>query len=271
MSDWEKSDTKQTEGMEYRQETLHAEQGEGGAYRKGLTGRALKWIAILTMLIDHTAVALIQNGVLISGTVMDHEQWQRWYRLYWVMRYIGRLGFPLFCFLLVEGFCHTRNVKKYMLRLGIFALVSEIPFDFALFRNIFFWSYQNVYFTLLIGLITLCGIRHFSGEDLKNRIIRTICLFGGLATAYLLRTDYDMYGVLLIVVLYLFREKAIFRDIAAGIVLLLCSLVEITGILAFVPMHLYNGQRGKQTKYFFYMFYPVHLLILGLIARYLIL
>lgn len=270
MNEWEKPDIKQEEGMEYKWGNLDSKQKETKV-RKGLTGRALKWIAILTMLIDHTAVALIQNGILISETAMNYEQWQWWYHLYWVMRYIGRLGFPLFCFLLVEGFYYTRNVKKYILRLGIFALISEVPFDFALFRSICSMSYQNVYFTLLIGLITLCGIRYFSGGDLKNRMLRAICLFGGLVTAHLLRTDYSMYGVLLIVVLYLFRERAILRDIAAGIVLLLCSVVEITGLLAFIPMHLYNGQRGKQMKYFFYMFYPVHLVILGLIARYLIL
>lgn len=236
--------------------------------QKGLAGSGLKWIAILTMLIDHTAVALIQNGILLSGRVGHYEQW---YQLYWVMRYIGRLGFPLFCFLLVEGFCYTHNVKKYMIRLGIFALISEVPFDFALFRSVFSLSYQNVYFTLLIGLITLYGMRYFNGTDFKNQILRVVCLFGGLLVAYLLRTDYDMYGVLLIVVLYQFREKPIWRDFTAGIVLLLCSLLEITGLLAFIPIHLYNGQRGKQMKYFFYIFYPAHLLILGLIARYLIL
>lgn len=255
MKEWEALDRKQVE-----------------RHTKGLTGNVLKWIAILTMLIDHTAVALIQNGIFVSNSILlTQEQWEWYYQIYWVMRYIGRLGFPLFCFLLVEGFCHTRNVKKYMIRLGVFALLSEVPFDFALFRSVFYLSYQNVYFTLLIGLVTLCGIRYFGGADLKNRILRILCLFGGLMAAYLLKTDYDMYGVLLIVVLYLFRKNEILRDIAAGIVLLLNSLVEITGLLAFVPMHLYNGQRGKQMKYFFYIFYPAHLLILGLVARYIIL
>ena len=105
--------------------------------RKGLTGNVLKWIAILTMLIDHMAVALIENGIFLSESIsLTSQQWNWWRQVYWVMRYIGRLGFPLFCFLLVEGFYYTRNVKKYMLRLGIFALISEVPFDFALFRSV---------------------------------------------------------------------------------------------------------------------------------------
>lgn len=270
MNEWETSDIKQADEITDKWERSDGKPIKG--HQKGLTGNGLKWIAILTMLIDHTAVALIQNGIFLSESiVLTQEQWNMWYRLYWVMRYIGRLGFPLFCFLLVEGFCYTHNVKKYMLRLGIFALISEIPFDFALFRSVFYMRYQNVYFTLLIGVITLCGIRYFGRTDFKNRILRTLCLFGGLAAAYVLRTDYDMYGVLLIVVLYLFREKEIWRDLAAGMVLLLNSLVEITGLLAFVPMHFYNGQRGRQMKYFFYIFYPAHLLVLGLIAKYLIL
>ncbi len=240
--------------------------------RKGLTGNVLKWIAILTMLIDHMAVALIENGIFLSESIsLTSQQWNWWRQVYWVMRYIGRLGFPLFCFLLVEGFYYTRNVKKYMLRLGIFALISEVPFDFALFRSVYHPLYQNVYFTLLIGVAVLCGLRRFSGAEVRNRILRVLCLFGGLVAASILRTDYDMYGVLLIVVLYLFRDRKILRDVAAGIVLLASSLVEITGLVAFVPMHLYNGQRGRQMKYFFYIFYPAHLLILGLIARYWIL
>lgn len=239
--------------------------------RKGLTGSVLKWIAIITMLIDHTAVALIENGIFVSSSLsLTGEQWRSWYMIYWIMRLIGRLGFPIFCFLLVEGFCHTRNVKKYMLRLGIFALISEVPFDLACFRSVFYPSYQNVYFTLLIGVATLCGIKYFEGESIKNRFLRILSLLAGLAAAYVLRTDYNMFGVLLIEVLYLFREQEVKRDIFAGIVLLCSSLTEITALLVFIPMHFYNGQRGRQMKYFFYVFYPAHLLILGLIAKFVI-
>lgn len=136
-------------------ETAETKQVKAG--QKGLTGNGLKWIAIITMLIDHMAVALIQNGIFQSNTIiLTQEQWQRCYQLYWIMRYVGRIGFPIFCFLLVEGFYYTHNIKRYLFRLGIFALISEVPFDFALFQNVFYLSYQNVYFTLLIGVVTLC-------------------------------------------------------------------------------------------------------------------
>jgi len=244
---------------------------ENPIQEKGLTGSDLKWIAIITMLIDHTAVALIENGIFVSESFrLSAQQWNIWYRIYWIMRLIGRLGFPIFCFLLVEGFCYTHDVKKYMLRLGIFALISEIPFDFACFRSIFYSSYQNVYFTLLIGMITLCGIKRFEGGTIKNRLLRIGCLFAGMAVAYLLMTDYSFFGVVLIVIFYVFRGKEKVRDLFAGLVLLCNSLVEVTGLLVFIPMHFYNGKRGKQSKYFFYAFYPVHLLILGLVARFII-
>jgi len=239
--------------------------------RKGITGSVLKWIAIITMLVDHTAVAIIENGIFISQSVsLTQAQLESWRIIYWIMRLIGRLGFPIFCFLLVEGFCHTRNVKKYLFRLGMFALISEIPFDLACFRSVFYPNYQNVYFTLFIGLATLCGIKYFNGEMRKDRFLRLFCLFAGLAAAYILKTDYNMFGILLIVVFYQFRDSEIKRDIFAGMILLCNNLVEITGLFVFLPMHFYNGQRGRQMKYFFYIFYPAHLLILGLVARFII-
>ena len=99
--------------------------------KKGLNSFQLKCIAIVTMLIDHI-------GAIIFPTQMG-------------FRIIGRFSFPIFCFLLVEGFHHTKDVKKYMIRLGIFALISEIPYDLA-FRNVFLeFERQNVFFTLLLG------------------------------------------------------------------------------------------------------------------------
>ena len=78
-------------------ETAETKQVKAG--QKGLTGNGLKWIAIITMLIDHMAVALIQNGIFQSNTIiLTQEQWQRCYQLYWIMRYVGRIGFPIFCF-----------------------------------------------------------------------------------------------------------------------------------------------------------------------------
>ena len=117
----------------------------------GLTGSTLKLFAIITMLIDHTGAAVVGTIIGLGNLrTTDYELYRTLSTLYRLMRGIGRLAFPVFCFLLVEGFFHTRSVRKYCERLFLFALVSEFPFDFALKPSAVFWNKQNVDFTLLL-------------------------------------------------------------------------------------------------------------------------
>jgi hypothetical protein len=203
---------------------------------KRLSGSTLKIIAMICMFIDHIAIVLVNNNFF--------------------MRSIGRIAFPIFCFLLVQGFIYTSNVKKYALRLGGFALLSEIPFDLALSNKMFDFSSQNVYFTLLIGLLILVGIEHFK-DDQTNR---NLSILGGCLAAVILRVDYSLPGILLIVFLYQFRFQWIGRQII--IVIFNLVLRQPIGILSAFILQLYNGERGYQLKYVFYAFYPLHLLIL---------
>ena len=117
--------------------------------QKGFSGSTLKLIAIITMLIDHIGAAVIAR-LLIAG-----QGSELLYKIYYAMRAVGRVAFPIFCFLLVEGFFYTGSRKKYALRLFGFALLSEIPFDLAFSGKILEFGYQNVFFTLLIGLLTI--------------------------------------------------------------------------------------------------------------------
>jgi len=241
--------------------------------KTGLTGANLKWIAILTMLIDHIGAALLELGLLpkIANAVLAGNSFQYlvadyhfWYRFDDVLRAIGRLAFPLFCFLLVEGFLHTKNSKKYALRLGLFALISEIPFDLAFNEKLLEISYQNVFFTLLIGLLVLIGLKYFE-ETLPPHFswLRFLVALTGILFAVFLRTDYDAFGIMLIVLLYEFRNLKTLRCIAGAILMLFNST---TGCLAFLLIWFYNGERGKQLpKYFFYLFYPAHLMVLFLV------
>jgi hypothetical protein len=243
------------------------------AKKPGLTGSHLKWIAIITMFIDHIGAALLEIGLLpkianavLAGNSFDYvmSDYHFWYRFDDILRSIGRLAFPLFCFLLVEGFLHTKNVKKYALRLGLFALISEIPFDLAFNGKALELSYQNVFFTLLIGLLMLIGLKYFE-ETLPPHIswLRFIVALTGILLAVFLRTDYDAFGIMLIFLLYEFRSLKTLRCIAGAILMLFNST---TGFLAFLFVWFYNGERGKQLpKYFFYAFYPVHLLLLFLV------
>lgn len=226
-----------------------------------LSGTTLKWIAVISMLIDHTAEVLINHNTALTDPI--------WAQIYVLMRGIGRIAFPIYAFLLVEGFLHTRDVKKYLTRMLTFAVVSEIPFDLAVFHTPFYWGYQNVFFTLFLGLLALAGenMLHqssgmFAGAGLwKQALALILCI----SAAQLINCDYGAFGVFFIVLLYMTRYDKKTQTVLGAI-----SLIwELPGILAFIPIRLYNGIRGRcGNRYFFYAFYPAHLLALWCIGRF---
>lgn len=223
-----------------------------------VNGFELKVVAAGTMFLDHVGAVVLENGLLptLSGTDL-----QFWSNVDAVLRLIGRLAFPLYCFLLVEGFLHTRSVKKYALRLLLFALFSEFPFDLALFHGMDMHR-QNVFFTLFIALLVLQCFGVAGKLPVWLRIpTDAAVLVAGVALAELLRTDYAGFGVILIALLYVARENR-FHQFFVGVV---ATLWELTAPVAYVLTYFYIGERGKQLpKYFFYAFYPVHLLVLVL-------
>lgn len=230
-----------------------------------LSGSTLKLLALLAMAVDHTAACILYYNILLPAAPLspDMPQWDL-YRLYNAMRVIGRIAWPIFAFLMVEGFFYTSSRKKYAFRLLLFAVISEIPFDLALGDGIWDFSHQNIFFTLLIGFCVLWAM-----EQMKTLpgflFFQTGAVLAGCGIAFLLQTDYDWRGIILIVVLYLFRSNRLLMT-AAGCISLLW---EAPACLAFLPINLYNGKRGFSMKYFFYLFYPAHLLLLG-ILRYLV-
>ena len=232
--------------------------------RCGLSGTALKLIACVTMLIDHIGASCIEAGLGTAAncpvSLLEMDR---------ILRLIGRLAFPIFCFLLVEGFLHTHDGKKYIRRLLLFGAVSEIPFDMAFFRVPFYGGHQNVYWTLALGMIAMAAMQHF--QDAAGRLTWQ----GGAAAvacalaAELAATDYGAIGVALIAALYLTRNSRTQQSIlGAGMM-----LFELTAPLAFVLTWFYNGQRGRcpqWAKWAFYLLYPVHLVVLGVITNILV-
>lgn len=249
---------------------------------RGVSGYTLKMVAVISMLIDHTAATILERILTVAsatrfGFVSTH--WNEFYALYGVMRGLGRLAFPIYCFLIVEGFLHTRSVAKYAARLFVFALISEIPFDLAFRKSFWDMSYNNVFLTLFLGLVAIAGIRKVNTtidcfkEDgslnyatlLLRSMINMLVIFACMFVAeYLLKTDYGAAGIIAIVLLYLLRSHPKTAFFITVIMLaVLSSELEIIALAAVPLLAYYNGTRGKQMKYFFYAFYPVHLLILS--------
>jgi len=218
----------------------------------------LKIIAILSMLIDHTGAILFPELI--------------------VLRMIGRLAFPIFAYLLVEGYFHTRDVKKYLIRLGAFALISEVPFDLALFGKAFYFGYQNIFFTLCLALLGIWMLEVFKERNpmAGNLIFAGLCL-----ASIVLRTDYSIIGMLTMFLFYYYRNqkaKALYNVGMLHFIVGLLSAGFLTGTfniqgmlqslaaLSMVLIWFYNGQKGRSLKYFFYAFYPVHLTVLWLLS-----
>lgn len=218
------------------------------------------------MLVDHSGATVIKAIQSLPAVVNDPNQKQFWQMLYRSSRDIGRLAFPIFCFLIVEGFLHTKNACKYAIRLFLFALISEVPFDIALKGAWYFPAKQNVYFTLLIGLLVIMAMDFITEHLTRLLPLAVLPVAAGMWLANYINTDYNYKGVFLIAALYFTHESRLFQCAAGSV----SVAWEMPAPLSFIPIWLYNGTRGRQMKYFFYFFYPVHLMILYAIKIYLI-
>ena len=250
---------------------------------KRLTGSQLKTIAMISMFIDHLAATVLLSiledpfAFFSSDTALVwlSAHWDTLVELYYVLRYIGRFAFPLYCFLLVEGFTHTRSVPKYALRLGLFCLLSEIPFDLAFNGSVLEFTSNNVFFTLLAGLLTLWAadtlLARLDGDRLAQRVgqvlgVLAVGVCGFCLAEYVLRCDYAGQGVLAILGMYLLRRWPVAAFIAGCGVLCIGNPIEAYALFMVIPIALYSGQRGKAMKLAPYLFYPFHLLVFSLVC-----
>ena len=241
-----------------------------------LSSNALKIIACACMVTDHAGIVFMGNNC--------------------IMRAVGRLAFPIFAFLLVQGLLHTSNVRRYLLRLGIFALVSELPFDLAMHDTIWYPEAQNIFFTLTVGLFAIYALE---SRGPIGRWKVEIALAAALLAEFL-RFDYGMAGVGIIITFYLFdkeRSSISGKDggdmvhacpgadartglyyswkqnleivVLSSLVYILClGMNQMYALLAMIPVNMYSGERGRmKLKHFFYLFYPLHLLLIWFIRK----
>lgn len=210
---------------------------------------SLKILALTSMIIDH-------YGAIFHSSVD-------------IYRIIGRIAFPIYSFLLVEGYIHTKNIKKYAMRLFIFALISEIPFDLAFYNELSF-THQNIFFTLFIGLV----IMYFLDNHEKYNLNKTLILALGTFVAAFLSVDYNIIGIIYILSFYYTKDlKKPQRLYKVGIILFIANLMTFYfkqqfSLLALPFLYFYTGELGPKNKFLqmiFYIAYPLHLLIFYLI------
>ena len=208
----------------------------------------LKWIAVLTMVIDHVGAILFPDQI-------------------W-MRVIGRVAFPIYAYCLAEGFRYTSDYRRYLGRLALFAVLSEIPFDLAFYGVPFSFAHQNVFFTLTLGLILLWVL-----ERCREQLLLCAGAFAVLCfLAQALHMDYGAGGLLMVFAFYLARQGTS-PWIGWGIFVFInlfgyAGGVQWAAIIALLPIGLYSGKAGKKKQRFFYWIYPLHLLLLWVIEKY---
>jgi len=244
-----------------------------------MNGFTLKIIALVTMFIDHIAAAFPH---------IFHPDF----------RLIGRLSFPIFAFLIAEGFRRTRDPKKFVIRLAIFALISEVPFDWTFPRGLEPWHVNPFYNTNIFVTLTLAGIGIYLYKKMQPEW-GWVALMPGTAAALIanvLGSDFAAPGVILIMAMYLIPNKKYIIPVMIGFCVLQFGgfysgvlrfvsaysfytamsfygdqiwhgiLMTLATLLAVLFMLSYNGKRGPGWKWFFYAAYPAHLLVLGVLV-----
>lgn len=232
----------------------------------------LKLIAVITMTIDHVGAVfgtVNDDGILPEGT-------------YTLLRTIGRLAFPIFCYLLVDGFFYTRNLKKYILRLACFAILSQYPYSLAIHKNISFY-FLNIFFTLTLGMIVIAAIHYCIYRLQACDTTQQIVLLPGIAitlSAFWVADNFNMsygiYGIMLILIFYFFRlQESDYQNTKKQLIYLTLEFVligvityqfssdlQIYCLAALIPIYMHNHKKGIGMKYFFYLYYPLHLLVI---------
>ncbi len=215
-----------------------------------LSAECLKWLALLSMTADHVAVICKP----IAG-----------------FREFGNLAFPLFAFLLTEGFFHTHDRKKYKLRLLFAALMSEIPYDLAFAGRFFDIHHQNVCLTLLISFVAMEVLEKYGCEIWEDAVILAVFC----TIAEMLGADGGAWGVLLIIIFYFLsntgiQHKKYMKAVAAAAVSIIAWQIPLwVAVLLLFLLFLYNGSKGN-SKYrnIFYGYYPLHLMFLYFLSKF---
>ena len=225
--------------------------------KSGYTAWDLKKIAIAAMISDHAAVSLLYWTGLCKSLYGNG--------VYTAMRLIGRMAFPLYAFLIVQGFFYTKNVKYYRMRLLLLALASEIPYNLVAGHSFFYPQGQNILFLFFTAVLCMGVLEQQDMQPFGKLAV----LLSACAAVFILRPDYGLGGLIFILILYFFRGDPLKRVWAGCIVLLLMYRNDsgLASCIAFFFINRYNGEKGKDMGYLPYAVYPLHMLLLAALGE----
>lgn len=240
-----------------------------------ITADGLKMFACIVMLIQTIGIAVIEKGLIhldqytqesLNQAMSQDSRLMTLAGIGSIMQLIGGMAIPVFAFLLVEGFRNTSDYKKYLITMIITALVSEIPYDLAIRGKVWDLSSQNAMITMCICLIMLKCMELFSDTSgFMGSMVKILIMIAAIVWVSIFRAEYGLCMVLLVTVFYVFDTRNVLKTVLGCII----SLMYVTGPIAFYGIWCYNGVRKDRiNKYVYYAFYPLHLLVLGVIAKY---
>lgn len=186
-----------------------------------------------------------------------------------ILQVLETCAAPIFALLMVEGFQHTSDYKQYLLRVLGVAALTELPYNLAMNGSLLYMGTRNPVFGMVVGLVMLYFYQRYSGSGIQNLIIRILVTIAGLIWTQMLNIEFGICIVLIICVLWAFRRNPLYRNFAGATAAIVCSLFSpffLASPMGFLAVHMYNGEKGEENERFNYLFYPVLLLVVGLVS-----
>lgn len=246
---------------------------------KGFSSSALRILGILCLVLGVLGKCLIQNRMLgMANTttsqllaLLDQQpELMSAAAAALVLQMIYGCAVPVFAFLLVEGFCHTGNYRKYLLRVLVIAAVSELPYNLAMGGGLLVTDSRNGVFALAIGLVVLYFYRRYHEKSGRNFGIKALVTVAAVLWIGMLRVDDGLATLLLICVVWALRSKPNFRTLGGCVAAIGCTLISpyyALAPLSFIATHFYNEEKGSANRILSYLAYPAILLAAAVAAR----
>ncbi len=249
--------------------------GRKRSFLPSISADFLKNAACVMMILYSVGVIVFERGLLhidqysqetLSQMLMENSRLMNYALVGSLLEMMGGAALPLYTFLLVEGFLHTSDYRKYFMRIGIFAVASEIPYDLAMRGKLFDFTSQNALFSTAVALFMLYCLRMAKDMNGFKRILcQVVSVVGALLWSFLLRSEYGLAVVLLVASFYIFYDRT-FAKFVVGVII---SVLYVTGPFSFLLIWGYSGKRRDRIpKYAYYVFYPLQMLVLWVIMRF---